>query len=154
MMETGKAIIIMLLTALFLSAIPAFSETIVEGKEKESCQQTVVLQKTRELSLPSSSFSKELIKMICGLFFVVCAILILFAVLRKKVSLYGREEDKAIKILEMRPLFGKKSLCLIEVEKRRMVLGITEENISLLCTLDDVKKSSFDTTLQELQNSE
>ncbi len=93
-----------------------------------------------------------LLQMIWSLLLVIALILALYALFRKKFSLTANQQDKAIQILEMRPLVGKKSLCLVEVEGKRLLLGIAENNISLLTDLAADK--SFATALEQCRQQQ
>lgn len=83
-----------------------------------------------------------------GLLIVLGIMLILYALVRKRFSLLHSPEKSAIKVLEIRHLMPKKSLCLIEVKGREYLLGISAENISLIASLSAVPENSFAAILE------
>jgi len=93
--------------------------------------------------LISSSF-----RVIWGLLIVLGIILLLYGLLRKRFSLLASLPDKEINILEIKPLMGKKALCLVEVRGKEYLLGISESQISNIATLPPKKASNFKETLQ------
>ena len=99
-----------------------------------------------------NSITGDFMKMIWALLVVIAVMLGLFAILRKKFAITGNQQDRAIKVLEMRPLFGKKALCLVEVENKKMLLGVSEGGITLLSTLD--KSEDFAIELEKFQQTE
>ncbi len=101
------------------------------------------------LAESDSTVTAELLQMIWSLLLVIALILVLYAFLRKRFSLTAIQQGKSIHILEMRPLPGRKSLCLVEIEGKRLLLGIAENNISSLAEFSG--KENFDNTLQYCQ---
>ena len=93
--------------------------------------------------LISSSF-----RVIWGLLIVLGVILLLYGLLRKRFSLLSSLPDKEINILEIKPLMGKKALCLVEVRGTEYLIGISESQISNIATLPPNKTSTFKETLQ------
>ena len=93
--------------------------------------------------LISSSF-----RVIWGLLIVLGIILLLYGLLRKRFSLLSSLPDKEINILEIKPLMGKKALCLVEVRGTEYLIGISESQISNIATLPPNKTSNFKETLQ------
>lgn len=76
------------------------------------------------------------IRMIWGLSLVLGILLIIYALLRKRLSfLYGGKGKGAITIVEMRHLMPRKSLCLVRVRGQEFLLGLGQEQISLLAAL-------------------
>lgn len=96
-----------------------------------------------------NNFTSDILQMIWSLLIVIALILLLYALFRKKFSITGTQTDKAIKILEIRPLPGKKSLCLVEVENQKLLLGLAENSINHLTTLSP--DTRFDATLATSQ---
>ncbi|MBU1567392.1 MAG: flagellar biosynthetic protein FliO [Proteobacteria bacterium] len=87
-------------------------------------------------------------KFIWGLLFVLGIILILFSLLRKRFSLLANTSEKNIKILEIKPLMGRKALCLITVKGNEYLLGISGDRINHLATLPNKSDLSFAATLK------
>jgi flagellar protein FliO/FliZ len=87
-------------------------------------------------------------KVIWGLFVVLGIILALYSLLRKRFSLLASSPEKNIKILEIKPLMGRKALCLITVKGHEYLLGISGDRISHLATLPDKPELSFAATLK------
>lgn len=88
-------------------------------------------------------------RVIWGLLVVLGIILILYGVLRKRFSiLQTGGASKHINIVEMKPLMGKKALCLVSVKGQEYLIGISGDNISHLATLSPKPESSFAEVLQ------
>lgn len=92
----------------------------------------------------SSSF-----RMVWGLLIVLGIILLLYGLLRKRFSLLATSTDKEIKIIEIKPLMGKKALCLVEVRGKELLLGISDSQITHLASLTEEKHTSFSETLRQ-----
>jgi flagellar protein FliO/FliZ len=90
-------------------------------------------------------------KVIWGLFVVLGIILALYGLLRKRFSLLASSPEKNIKILEIKPLMGRKALCLITVKGNEYLLGISGDRINHLATLPDKTELSFAATLQSTE---
>jgi flagellar protein FliO/FliZ len=87
-------------------------------------------------------------RVIWGLLVVLGIILALYALLRKRFSLLSNTSERAIKIVEIKPLMGRKALCLISVKGNEYLLGISGDRISHLATLPKETTPSFAETLQ------
>ncbi len=94
----------------------------------------------------------ELLQMIWSLALVIGIILLFYAFFRKKFSLTAHQQDKEIKIIEMRPLPGKKSLCLVEVGGKKLLLGVAENAISSLAEFPE--ETSFATALRNCRQQQ
>jgi len=109
------------------------------------------------LSFPKNSWSAEnvfggtsdYLRMLWGLLIVLGIILLLYGVLKKRLSLFSSSTTQSIKILEIKPLMGKKVLCLVEVKGNQYLLGIGNDQISHLATISSKKDSIFAKTLKE-----
>jgi flagellar biosynthesis protein FliP len=105
-----------------------------------------------ERSSAASSTLVELdsyFKVIWGLLVVLAIILVLYWLLRKRFSLLASHPEHSIKVLEIKPLMGKKALCLITVKDNEYLLGISGDRINHLATLPKVKpEPSFAETLR------
>ena len=84
-----------------------------------------------------------------GLLVVLGVILILYALMKKRFSLLNSSAKNTIKVLEIRHLMPKKSICLIEVKGREYLLGISTDNISLIASLPPTPESSFAAVLEQ-----
>ena len=87
-------------------------------------------------------------RVVWGLLIVLGVILLLYGLLRKRFSLFASMPDKEIKVIEIKPLMGKKAICLIEVRGTEYLLGISESQISNIATLPSQKGPSFRDTLR------
>ena len=87
-------------------------------------------------------------RVIWGLLIVLGIILLLYGLLRKRFSLLSSLPDKEINVIEIKPLMGKKAICLVEVRGTEYLIGISESQISKLATLPPKKTSTFQETLQ------
>jgi flagellar protein FliO/FliZ len=78
-----------------------------------------------------------------GLGIVAAIILILYALLRKRFSLLAASPEKQIAIVEIKPLGGRKSLCLVRVRGQEHLLGLCSDSISHLATLPPQESATF-----------
>lgn len=125
--------IFLILLAIFFSCSTGFADT-AEGV------QTIY----QSNDILASSF-----RVVWGLLIVLGVILILYALLKKRFSVFATGAEKEIKIIEIKPLLGKKALCLVEVRGREYLLGISDNHISNIAAIAPKKHStSFEETLQ------
>jgi len=87
------------------------------------------------------------LKMVAALAVVVGLLLLLFAASRKGFGILPKQRGGAIKILETKPLGGKKFLCLVSVRGEDLLLGLSNERIECLSKFPAAKE--FSATLQE-----
>lgn len=104
-------------------------------------------------STDPSLFSAGL-RMLWGLLVVLGIILIIYGLMRKRLSFIQSNKKSRIQIIEIRHLMPKKSLCLVEVGGQEFLLGVGSENITLLSTIKKNAKGSFDTTLAAAEQHE
>lgn len=90
-------------------------------------------------------------RVIWGLLVVLGIILALYGLLRKRFSLLASNPAKSIQILEIRPLMGKKSLCLVTVKGNEYLLGISGDRIDHIATLPAKTNLSFEATLRSTE---
>lgn len=86
------------------------------------------------------------LRMIWGLLVVLGIILLLYGLLKKRFSLLAQSPQQQIRIVEMKPLMGRKALCLVEVRGEEFLLGICGDRIEPIACLG--KKASFAETLK------
>ena len=109
-----------------------------------------------QLTVPSTGWagatlgtdSADYFRIIWGLLVVLGVILVLYGIVRKRFSLLATSSGGKIKILEVKPMMGKKALCLVDVQGQEFLLGISGETINHIATLNPPTKSSFAATLQ------
>jgi len=109
------------------------------------------------LAFPKNSWGAENVfkgtgdyfRMLWGLLIVLGIILILYGILKKRLSLFSSSTTQSIKILEIKPLMGKKALCLVEVKGEEYLLGIGNDQINHLATISSKENSIFAKTLEE-----
>ncbi|MBU0943427.1 MAG: flagellar biosynthetic protein FliO [Proteobacteria bacterium] len=95
-----------------------------------------------------TSLASAGLRMLWGLLVVLGLLLIIYGLARKRLSLAHSNRKSQIKILETRHLMAKKSLCLVEVAGREYLLGLGNDTITLLATLDAEKNHNFSATLE------
>ncbi len=88
-------------------------------------------------------------RVIWGMLVVLGIMLLLYAFVRKRFSLYAGSSEQRIKVIEMKPLMQKKSLCLIEVDGEEYLLGISADRIDHIATISAKTDDSFAETLQK-----
>ena len=82
-------------------------------------------------------------RMLWGLLVVLGVMLILYGVVRRRFSILGGRSGGTIKVLEIRPLMPKKSLCLVSVRGKEYLLGIGSDSITLIADIGSSHKESF-----------
>lgn len=82
-------------------------------------------------------------RVIWALLIVLAIILCLYALFRNRFSMTNPRKGRNIRIIEIQPLMPKKSICLVEVKGREYLLGIGNEDITFLASLDSPGTSSF-----------
>ena len=90
----------------------------------------------------------SMLRLIWGLLIVLGALLVIYALAKKKFSFLSTGSNKgAITIIEMRHLMPKKSLCLIKVRDQEYLLGLGNDQINLIAIIDPPDIKDFATTL-------
>lgn len=109
----------------------------------------VLAETTTQSLLPDNNdLITSSFRVIWGLLIVLGIILLLYGLLRKRFSLLASLPDKEINIIEIKPLMGKKALCLVEIRGKEYLLGISESQISNIATLPPKKTSTFKQALR------
>ncbi len=88
------------------------------------------------------------LKLVGGLGLVLGIVLLLYALSRKGFSFMPTPKSGIIKIVEMKHLMPKKSLCLIEIRGKELLLGLGVNSIELISPIEDYNCPSFEETLQ------
>ncbi|MCW8894050.1 MAG: flagellar biosynthetic protein FliO [Deltaproteobacteria bacterium] len=92
------------------------------------------------------------LKMVAALA-VVCGILLLFyAASRKGFGILPQKKSGLIKVVETRPLGGRKFLCIVKVRGEEMLLGLSNDRIECLSKLSS--SDNFAETLQQVEESQ
>lgn len=89
------------------------------------------------------------LKMFGALAVIVGLLLLIYAASRKGFGFLPKQQDGAIKVLETKPLGGKKFLCLVSVRGEELLLGMSNDRIECLSKLP--RRSEFSETLQQLE---
>ncbi len=87
------------------------------------------------------------IKLIAALIIVLGILLILYYISRKGFGFLPVQKNGAIKTLEVRHLMPKRSLFLVEVRGKELLLGVGADRIELISHIDWSDKTSFEETL-------
>ncbi len=93
------------------------------------------------------------LKMLGALAVVVGLLLLFYAASRKGFGILPRTRDGQIRMLETRPLGGKKFLCLVRVRDQELLLGVSNERIECLTQLP-ASEADFATTLEQAKGVE
>lgn len=88
------------------------------------------------------------LRVIWGLIVVLGIILLLYGILRKRFSLLSNSSRQEIRIIEMKPLMGRKFLCLVSVRGKEFLLGVSGDNISHLASFPGKTEESFSEVLR------
>ncbi len=89
------------------------------------------------------------LKMFGGLAVIIGLLLLIYAASRKGFGFLPKQKEGSIKIIETKPLGGKKFLCLVSVRGEDMLLGMSNDRIECLSKLPS--KTVFSETLQQLE---
>jgi flagellar protein FliO/FliZ len=114
-----------------------------------------VLSAALILLLPPSVMAAELdgtaamLRLTWGLLVVLGIMLILYALARKRFSLLQPPSGSAIRIVELRHLMPKKSLCLVEVKGQQFLLGLSSDRISLIAEISGERNETFAAVLEK-----
>jgi len=109
----------------------------------------VLLSPQTATAAAEMSDTSAYLRLTWGLLIVLGIILIFYALAKKRFSLLNSSEKNLIKVLEIRHLMPKKSVCLIEVRGREYLLGIGAENVSLIAGLPQNSESTFASILEK-----
>lgn len=88
-------------------------------------------------------------RMIWGLLIVLGIIFVLYGLTKKRFSLLGTSSKQEIRVVEMKPLMGKKALCLVEVRGQEYLLGIGGDTVTHIATLSGKRDQNFAETLAQ-----
>ena len=91
------------------------------------------------------------LRMFWGLLVVLGILLIIYGLMRKRLSFIKHNDNSVIKIKEIRHLMPKKSICLIEVGNQELLLGLGSDTITLLSSVSTRKDTSFTETLASME---
>lgn len=90
------------------------------------------------------------LKLFVGMLIVVGLMLFIHVLHRRGFSLFKGNGSEGIKILETRPVGGRKSLCLVEVRGKELLVGLGNERIDFLYDCGGSTGSTgFEKDLQE-----
>jgi flagellar protein FliO/FliZ len=92
------------------------------------------------------------LKLIGALVIVLGIVLLLYYCSRKGFGFLPAPKSGAIKLIEARHLMPKKSLFLVEVRGKELLLGVGVDRIELLSGLDWQNNTSFEETLAKVEN--
>lgn len=109
----------------------------------------VLLSPQTATAAAEMSDTSAYLRLTWGLLIVLGIILIFYALAKKRFSLLNSSEKNLIKVLEIRHLMPKKSICLIEVRGREYLLGIGADNVSLIAGLSQNSESTFAAILEK-----
>ncbi|MEE4164436.1 MAG: flagellar biosynthetic protein FliO [Desulfocapsaceae bacterium] len=84
------------------------------------------------------------LKMIWGLLVVLGILLIIYGLVKKRMTLLQGGGKGIIKVIESRHLMPKKSLFLVEVRGREYLLGSGADSLNLIASLDGTDQHSAD----------
>jgi flagellar protein FliO/FliZ len=93
------------------------------------------------------------LRLIWGLLIVLGALLVVYALAKKKLSFLNPGGGKgAITIIEMRHLMPRKSLCLIKVRDQEYLLGLGHDQINLIAVINPPAPKDFAATLATVES--
>lgn len=93
----------------------------------------------------------DYLKFLWGMLIVLGLIFLLYGLLRKRFSVFTTGTHSAIKVVEMKPLGGRRVLCLVEVRGKEYLLGVCDQSISQLAVIDEGTKAPFSDALADAE---
>ena len=87
--------------------------------------------------LPPIDFSSSLLSMLKGLAICIALLLLVVWVLKKLKSPIVTGHGRSLKIIERLPVSAKSSILLIEVNNKRVLIGVGSEPVSLISDFVD-----------------
>ena len=96
--------------------------------------------------LEEPSLFGSALKVLAALAIIIGLLLLIYAASRKGFGFMPKARGGAIKVLETKPLGGKKFLCLVSVRGQDLLLGISNERIENLGQMPP--RTDFSETLQ------
>lgn len=96
----------------------------------------------------SNSLFNASLRMTWGLLVVLAILLIIYTLVKKRVSLLQGNDKTLIKIVETRHLMPKKTLFLVQVRGQEFLLGAASDSIVLIARIDADSPNSFDNLLK------
>jgi flagellar biogenesis protein FliO len=89
-----------------------------------------------EFGQSSVDFTALFLKMIVAMIFVIALALVLIRYVLPRLSFSRvKAQGSAIQILDRIPLDAKNYLCILEVEGRRLLIGVSESRIGMVAEL-------------------
>ncbi len=82
------------------------------------------------------SFS-VIVRVIGALALIIGSLMIGFYTIKRFTPPWTKSKQGPIKLISMKMILPKKYICIVKVEDKTMVLGASEQGLSLLTTLDD-----------------
>jgi flagellar protein FliO/FliZ len=106
-------------------------------------------------SAENFSMLNSSLKMIWGLLVVLGILLIIYGLVKKRVTLLQGGGKGIIKIIESRHLMPKKSLFLIEVRGKEYLVGTGGDSLSLIASLEETahSQSNFESILKNSESN-
>ncbi len=98
---------------------------------------------------PSGDLFTAALKLLAGLVVVLGLMLLLYALSRKGLKFFPGARGGAVEVLETRYLGPKKSICLVRVRGRELLLGLGSERVELLCALEGTEHEGFESALEK-----
>jgi len=92
------------------------------------------------------------LKMAAGLAVICGILLLLYAASRKGFGVLPQKKDGLIKVLETRPLGGRKFLCVVKVRNEELLLGLSNDRIECLTKLSPVE--DFSASLKQAEEDQ
>lgn len=89
------------------------------------------------------------IKMLAALAVIIGLLLLFYAGSRRGFGVLPKKRDGLIKVVETRPLGGRKFLCVVRVRGQELLLGLSNERIETLSQLPPAEP--FAQTLQQVE---
>ena len=135
------------------TAVTAFAEVSGGTPEAAKENQGSATNISKQIApLPPIDFSSSLMSMLKGLAICIALLLIVVWVLKKLKSPIVTGQGRSLRIIERLPVSAKSSILLIEVNKKRMLIGVGSDPVSLVS--DFVDSESLGDSASEFNSGE
>ncbi len=103
-------------------------------------------------TLTEPSLLGSSLKMVAALVVIIGILLLFYAASKKGLPFIPQRKDGLIKVIETRPLGGRKFLCVVKVRNEELLLGLSHDRIECLTKLQP--DTRFDDQLQQLEEEQ
>ncbi len=87
-------------------------------------------------------FTGPFLQMMFVLLVVIAVVFVVLKFVLPKLNLQRAFGNSNVKVISRTPIDFKKSVCIVEVEGKRILLGLSETQVNFLCELGEKNKET------------